>query len=989
MTAQTLGKLHEQTANKIIADWLNAAGRSWTAAGERRQALIGNNRRPDITIRQTGRRPVVIESEFGNPAVADARSRLGETLVGETHPFTEAIAIGINAQCEYDDDGDFRQRLDNNEPILTIQLVLGESPEHAAVWPSQPMPATPADLAAYCEYAQVPQSIIDRQSANIAARIAATGTQLLQSVCATANLAAPTLQRLYELTGVRHRPSKPKDPKACPDKCDHNAQAANTACAVWLIAIDLQNDLAVHSPALQTRELVTTDAIKAGANGVLLPGDLLRAWQVIEGVNYLPVMDTATATLQAVPVGNVISDILDSLANLSAQLNALHAKHIYNFAGELWQRLVSDREERAAHYTRPEIAEMLSTLAAERFYNLPAEKLAGLNLWDGACGTGTLLGAGERSLRRRYLLRGGRDLDLHRKRMEEHIYAMDVNGIAGTLTAKRLTDLEVTQDYAHSKIAVVTHQAGSLYLLDRGLTTITDYLGQGGRSGVTTGLDGKAGPFGINPGGVHWALMNPPYSRPKRGQGMATTGLPSLRRKAASARQNGRGYAMSHGQAGLASDFSNVANIRLAPGGVYSFVLPLTAAHAESWQSYRAEMETDFEDIVAIANVGATDHSMSADTHMNEMLVVATKKQRRPSEWQRTTVTAVNLHSPPATLEQGYAIAKAIASIPANYAQGNILHGNYVKVATISPGFPWFALGNANTELTAVAAALLNGRCWHPQALAAADLSLPIVNLDNIAASGPTQHLIGYPKGGDPIGAFEWSPLAEWKTPATHTAMWAADSESQTTIAARPTHGGQPVNIAEAQRMNNLKSRYMISRQLRWTSQAVAFATTAAPVHGGTAWNALQNLPASVGQACALFFNSTFGAIIRSCYGQSTQPGRARLQVKAIAGIPCPNFAANDAAAQRALTIAQREFLHLSQLRLEPFAYCFRDANRHRIDDVVAEMLGLDPASAGVQEMLAHWRILFASEPNINGRQRAILDALTEYQNAVAPVAGP
>ena len=31
--------------------------------------------------------------------------------------------------------------------------------------------------------------------------------------------------------------------------------------------------------------------------------------------------------------------------------------------------------------------------------------------------------------------------------MENHIIALDVDGIAGTMTAKRLTDLEVAQDY--------------------------------------------------------------------------------------------------------------------------------------------------------------------------------------------------------------------------------------------------------------------------------------------------------------------------------------------------------------------------------------------------------------------------------------------------------------------------------------------------------------------------------------------------------------
>ena len=34
--------------------------------------------------------------------------------------------------------------------------------------------------------------------------------------------------------------------------------------------------------------------------------------------------------------------------------------------------------------------------------------------------------------------------------------------------------------------------------------------------------------------------------------------------------------------------------------------------------------------------------------------------------------------------------------------------------------------------------------------------------------------------------------------------------------------------------------------------------------------------------------------------------------------------------------IADMHFDELSEMQLEPFAYCFQDANRHRIDNVVA-----------------------------------------------------
>ena len=479
---------------------------------------------------------------------------------------------------------------------------------------------------------------------------------------------------------------------------------------------------------------------------------------------------------------------------------AWHAKHIYNFAGELWQRLVSDRQERAAHYTKPEIAELLATLAVQRFQEWDSDAIAVINLMDAACGTGTLVGAGERALRRLYTLKGGRDHELHRKRIEEHIIALDVNGIAGTLTAKRLTDMEVTQDYANSKIAVVTHEAGSLWLLNPGRTAVQDYLGYGGVA-ATPGLNNEVGLFHIPHGSIHLALMNPPYSRPRIGRAQATKGLDKLRPLAAKS-----GWKMSHGQAGLASDFANMCNMRMAPGGVFAYVLPLTAAHSVSWKSWRAELEKDFGHIVAIANVSAVElQSMSADTGMSEMLVIATKRDIRPSSWHPTEILCVNLHSSPATMAQGFALAQEIATLPADSKQGLLANGVYTRTAQTESGFPWGAVGTSNNDITAVISSLLEGKAHDPGTLTTHDLAIPMATLGTMAGTGPTHHSIGHPRGAkDTIGAFEWIPLDELAVSPIQLSLWAADATKQTAIAIEPTHGGTILN--EQLRLNEIGS---------------------------------------------------------------------------------------------------------------------------------------------------------------------------------------
>ena len=961
MPGQPTGGLHEQNANTIIAQWLNDTGRQWHALGERTRTIIGSNDRPDIIIAEGGRMPVIVECEYDDkpsPAVADAQKRLGKTLVNETRPFTEVIAVGIAAACKHDSEAQFRQRLENNEPILTVQLVSQAGDNAVKVWPNRPLPATPNDLVAYCEYAQVPQSVIDQESASVARQIDAAGQKLLDGIAPT-SAAGATLAALRQLTG-----------------CDHDASATRTAAAIWLIAIDLQNDLAQYSADLRARNLKATGELKDTALlNRLTRDDLLAQWRIIAVVNYLPVIELAIDTLSAGAMGDGLSDVLEHLHALSVQLNALHAKHIYNFAGELWQRIVPDREERAAHYTQPEIAELLAALAADRFAGRTAPQLAELKIMDAASGTGTLIGAGERALRRQYLARGGNEPGLHKSRMESHIYAMDVNGIAGTLTAKRLTDLRVEQDYASSNIVVITDPAGSLTLLDPTVTGVSNVLGYRNAT-PTKGIGGELGHIHVPLGGIHWSLMNPPYNRPRRGRQQATKGL---ERPRAAARKHQ--YLMSNGQAGLASDFGNLSNIRLAHQGVYSHVLPLTAAHASSWKAWRAELEKDFQDIVVIANVSTAElQSMSADTGMSEMLVVATKRDRRPARWQPTEILCVNLSAAPATLAEGYAMAREIAAIPGNNQQGTLSHGSYCRIRQEEAGFPWSAVGNSNNDLNGITTALLEGQAYDPATLSSHQLALPTATLGELAETGPTHHNIGHLKGNDNIGAFEWTPLEELSVAPAQQAMWAANGKTQTTITALPTHGGNIIRDDLAKRMVQHRSQWFIKRGMRWTSQATAIAYTQKQYHGGAAWTALCNIADASGKAVALYHNSIFGGIIRNAYGATQKSGRAELQISAIAGLPCPAFHADTPEAEHARALADQHFQDLSELPLQPFAYCFQDANRHRIDSVVAEMLGLDPADPAVPEMLTYWRALFAAEPNVNGRQRKIVAALAEYR---------
>ena len=282
--------------------------------------------------------------------------------------------------------------------------------------------------------------------------------------------------------------------------------------------------------------------------------------------------------------------------------------------------------------------------------------------------------------------------------------------------------------------------------------------------------------------------------------------------------------------------------------------------------------------------------------------------------------------------------------------------GSYVRAATPTAGFPWYAVGIRNPELPAVASALICGSCYNPLTLTQVPLALASATLGALAGTGPTHHLIGHPKGRKPIGAFEWTPLDRHNRAAAQQSMWSTVPGGQRTINTVATHFGAVIDQDRAKRVAQQRSKWFVNRNLRLTSQATAIAKTATAIHGGNGWNALQDLSDEIGTCIALYFNSTFGAVVRSAYGQSTHPGRAQIQINAIAGLPCPDFAADTPAAQHARDVAAQYFDTLASMELQPFAYCFRDTNRHQIDLVVAEMLGLNPADTAVHEMLEQYQ---------------------------------
>ena len=172
------GLMHEQTFNEALANALRARRRAWREderfiIAERQQVFDDARReRPDILVTPPDIYPVVIEVEFGEPAVGDARSRLGRLVTGTPFPVRSAIAVGAPLEIRGWSNDQLRERLAQPEglelryAILSANIEGNETEialteEDVSYWPAHPnyVVGTVDDLAALCEYAAAPPTL--------------------------------------------------------------------------------------------------------------------------------------------------------------------------------------------------------------------------------------------------------------------------------------------------------------------------------------------------------------------------------------------------------------------------------------------------------------------------------------------------------------------------------------------------------------------------------------------------------------------------------------------------------------------------------------------------------------------------------------------------------------------------------------------------------------------------------------------------------------
>lgn len=923
---------------------------------------------PDILIADPRTWPVAIEASFdGKDADGDAIARLGLETTAGGNQIQTAIAVRIPRACRSWPRSQIEQEL-----VGGLQLAYAVH-QRARTAMSRRWPKTGfvegsvVDLVDLLPLVASPREIVDETADFVAQQVQWAADRLHDQ--------STTSQRERIAADVHQRTV---------------LKGFTTTMVLWLNALLTQDRL--H----ERHKGVPSPADCCDEAGYPLPSEFVDAWRDILAENWRSIFEPAMNVMAKARAVNVqaTSHALRCLVRAVERIRTRRLGAHINVGAELFPKLSDDRKTAAAFYTQSPAAEFLAALTVTRESLPPEASWGSPDLWDHArladlaCGTGTLLRAGYRRTAAFHERSGHATPDsmtrLHKNAMEKGLYGTDISPIAAHLTASSLAALGDGNPYGATHVGWVgvggkPARAGALEYFQA--EEMDDLFGTAGdRSG---GVDAEhRSSVYVGNASLSWVLMNPPYSRTRGGQSaFDVAGLTKAERKACQQRWRQLTRGRASNQAGMAASFLALADQKLRPGGRLGFVLPLTAAFAESWRTMREFVETEYSDIVAIAfpaGQALGSRAVSADTGMEEMMLVATK--RAPDAQSAAVVRCVTLYEPLRDAGQAHEIARSVSRavremgarhFPVRAGDDEI--GQVVALEADGSGKPWTPAGAMSPLLPVFASALGEGRFIDISGLKTVAASVPFGRLEDLFDIGPTHDLIGYPAGGDGRGAFEFHRLPPGASIVGDRALWVADAKQQRRLEVHPTHKGVvPKALADRDqdRMRERAATLFYARNLRWTSQALVVAATTAPVMGGRSWTALGHADERVLKAFALWANSTLGSLLHWSVGQRTQAGRSTTQVRALRRIPVPLL---NGLESRALDAAAREFDRLKTRSLLPLCQAHADPVREEIDRAVVRMMAL-PAWAG--DVVGKLRDLWCREPSVHGGNKAAVALL-------------
>ena len=760
-------------------------------------------------------------------------------------------------------------------------------------------------------------------------------------------------------------------------------QTRRMACAI------LANAMVFHDRVADMHDGVQHLHMVCGPDVADPQAEVLASWHEILEINYWPIFAIARDILSRMSPQDA-ARILRVLRETAGKVSATGATIAHDLTGRIFQRLIADRKYLATFYTLPSSAALLARLAVSKLRGIDwseAEAIGNLRVGDFACGTGALLGAVYEQFATRHENAGGRSEDLHRMMMEDVLYGCDVMPSAIHITGATLSGVHPNVQFGGSRLYTLPYgrqrdgsvAIGSLELLQSSsvmtLINTTDPALRTGSAGEETAsqivVDVPDESFDL-------VIMNPPFTRATNHEGAhADITNPAFAAfNATRADQTEMGKRLNrmgrnsayHGNAGIASAFAALGQLKLKPGGVLALVLPLSAMTGGSWVNFRRTLAKNYADIylLSIASNGR-DMAFSSDTGIAECLVLARKLQNGEISSNRSVFASFERR--PGGFAQAAAIGysmedksgscRSIEDGPYGGTRvmvGNQQVGEMLSAPYRSTGDAWSGVRLSDASLAQTAYALCESRLWLPGVATGAGVKTEL--LGEVGKLGYVHRDITGPAPRGPFDKVPGSPTA------TYPSLWNHDARKETWIVCEPDS-----QLIVRQGMEekagvvwSTASRSHINSEFTFGSQALTVAFTERPSVGGRVWPNVKFVDARFDKSFAIWSNCTLGLLLYWWYSSRQQSSKASMTLTVAPRLPILDL--------RALTDAQHAeaeaiFEEFRDKELKPAYIADADLNRALLDRrVICDLLGFEyEIYEGVRRLAAKW----CAEPSVHG----------------------
>ena len=339
--------LHEDTITSKLVDILEEMHSAWDIEPQNTQTFLRESQRPDITVKENGRNPVVIEVKIDEPNADNlsgepqAREHLGRQL-SSYEKVTTAMALRVPHQFRLASHRELETRLRRTDALHYVLLSLDEHGDVHRFPEEGWVKGSLADVATAIRIGAIPNTSVAQAAYDLEHGVNEAATLLAAAVETRPGLAENVQRILYQEAGE---------------------QTYRMAMLIITNAFVFQSTLAGTAEMARVPSLRQLRTVAERLNS----HDILAAWDTIRKVNYRPIFDVAYELILALATDDsLVGKVLYLLRNTAQKLVDRGLAQVHELAGIVFQRLIVDRKFIKTYYTRPESVALLSTLVVQR-----------------------------------------------------------------------------------------------------------------------------------------------------------------------------------------------------------------------------------------------------------------------------------------------------------------------------------------------------------------------------------------------------------------------------------------------------------------------------------------------------------------------------------------------------------------------------------------------------------------------------------------------